>query len=168
MNAWWLLLALGQEDRDGSQTPTLYRAEKVLFEHGDIRWLHDGQIGGFLDSVFDDPWFRRQFPKAIKPRVAVGRFSDRSYAEGGTLYFPGHPKTGRPTACNFSVLHELTHTLTPGHNHDRVFAATYAVLVTRFVSEEAGRELARSYRQNGKPGWVPKNSYGSGPAKTTR
>ena len=107
MNAWWLLLAMGQEDRDGSQTPTLYRAEKVLFEHGDIRWLHDGQIGGFLDSVFDDPWFRRQFPKAIKPRVAVGRFSDRSYAEGNTLYFSGHPKTGRPTACNFSVLHEL-------------------------------------------------------------
>lgn len=153
-------LTVAQEDAFGKETPIFYRAEKVLFENKEIQWFHDKQIGEFLDKVFKDHWFIKQFPKAKKPKVGVGKFSDKAYSEGDTLFFPPHPETKRPAACNYSILHELTHQLVPGHNHDRAFAMTYATLVSQFVGQESAKALMRSYIENGRPNWVPKNPYG--------
>ena len=154
------LLALGQEDRYGTETPIFYRAEKALWDFREQKVLFDDQIGNFLDEVYEDPWFKQKFPRAKKPKYAVGKYKDKAYSNGDTLYFVPYKDTGKPVSTNYNVLHEMTHQLAPGHNHDRVFAMTYAVLVHHFVGQDSLELLAESYRKNGRPGWVPKISYG--------
>lgn len=159
------LLALAQDE-----APLFYRAEGVLYQPnpandwkglvtaGELRVLFGGEIGEFIDKVYADPWLKKRFPSARKPRWAMGSRRDAGYADirANAVFFPPHKETGKAVSSNCHVLHEINHLLLPNNGHDRAFAMNLAVLIDHFVGQESAKVLMRSYVENGRPGWVPR------------
>jgi putative metallohydrolase (TIGR04338 family) len=130
-----------------------YAAQKMLFDSDcqERKWLKDhDDIKAFVDRVYADEWFRKQFRNARKPRLGFSQREGWAYTINNTLYFP---KSG---ACNYAVLHEITHHLTPGAGHEIRFAQVFIVMLRRFAGEESVAVLRRGYESVGKNSWIPR------------
>ena len=102
-----------------------------------------------MDKVYSDPWFKKNFPRAKKPKVAKSEYKDLAYSTGNTIAFPD--KSG----ADFPVLHEIAHQLTGTSGHGQRYAQVFYLLVEHFIGPKSAKILAQGYREQGRPGWIP-------------
>lgn len=130
-----LLLLIAFQD---PQQARIYDAERHIINAPGIEVLEFAQIHGYTTRVYSDPWFRQRYPYARQPKVAHGKLGQNAYSTGNIIAFPER-------ACNFHVLHEIAHQLTPNQGHGPKFARVLVDLVEHFMEEEAAKMLRRLY-----------------------
>lgn len=122
------------------QQAMIYDAERHIINAPDIVVLEFAQIRGYTARVYSDPWFRQRYPKARMPQVVRGVLGQNAYSVGNTIAFPER-------ACNFHVLHEIAHQLTPNNGHGPRFARVLVDLVEHFMGERDAIILRKLYME---------------------
>ena len=143
-----------------SQQSKLYRAEVAAFGESREEFGSVGEMQAYIDQTLRTRWFRNRW-RTKRVTVTDGRMRRRggaSYSYAG--WDPGWQlKMPRRTRCEWYLLHELAHVVTPGHcaSHGREYARNYLALVRRFMGEDAHVKLRDSFRKH-KVKWHPKRS----------
>lgn len=123
-----------------AQRSRLYRAEYPLWDVGQ-RWQTVPEVQAYVDRLDESAWFQRRWGRR---RIVVEDGRGRRSAVGYT-YEIGVPRLMRRELI---VLHEIAHCLTPRTYapHGPEFAGVVLTLVRHKMGDEAGRQLAESYR----------------------
>jgi putative metallohydrolase (TIGR04338 family) len=132
-----------------TQREKLYRAEKVL-EKFERNLPHLEMVNLFLEDIFADPWFQKEYGSIVKTwHVKDGR--RRRSACGWRQGFTACMKLPRHTRVDWIILHELAHGIQPAASawHGPEFASIYTKLVARFMGDAAFRALTDSFREAG-------------------
>lgn len=132
-----LLLLIAFQD---PQQARIYDAERHIINAPGIEILEFAKIHGYTTKVYSDPWFRQRYPQARKPKVVRGVLGQNAYSVGNTIAFPER-------ACNFHVLHEIAHQLTPNNGHGPKFARVLVDLVQHFMGERDASILRKLYME---------------------
>jgi len=138
------MLVLGGNNENPANR--VYDSETVLTQQKGCVFLKNrAEVKKYMDKVFSDPWFNKNF-KLARPQLIRSDRPDVAFSVIGVKV----PKIAVPdTGCwNWCVLHEIAHHLAPNTDHGKSFTKIELILIEHFLNPSAANALRQSFIRN--------------------
>lgn len=135
----------------GNQTSKVLEANYAMLGVNGVYFIEGrDKAEKFLDKIFNDPWFKKNF-KIKKPVVIKSASNSTLYANVGKDVANGRGTIAIPDrGCyNFNVIHEVAHHVAPHCQHEREFTKMYLILLEHLANPIVAKELKAAYKRLG-------------------
>ena len=135
----------------GDQTSKVLEANYAMLGVNGVYFIEGrDKAEKFLDKIFNDPWFKKNF-KIKKPVVIKSASNSSLSANVGKDVANGRGTIAIPDrGCyNFNVIHEVAHHVAPHCQHEKEFTKMYLILLEHFANPNVAKELKTAYKRLG-------------------